>query len=218
MEALHNKGLICLLKKTKLFCTEVKFLEHLITTKGTEADPDKVKHILEWSQPQRAKDVCKFLRLLYYIIVYLLYLAEHTVVLSLFTSKDCNKVFLEWKPEHQQAFEAIKSIVTSCECLTSVNHNSGEQIYITTDTSDSRTRAVLSIGSLWKTVRPVVFESKQYNSVEHNYLVYEQELLAIVCVLQKQYIYLLRVHFHVYTNHCTLKYLDTQYDLSQRQV
>ena len=95
MQALYNKGLICLLKKTKLFCTEVKFLEHLITVKGTEADPDKVKHILEWPQPQRAKDVCKFLRLLCYIVIYLLHLAEHTTVLSLFTSKDCDKVFLE---------------------------------------------------------------------------------------------------------------------------
>ena len=86
------------------------------------------------------------------------------------------------------------------------------------NTSDSGTRAVLSVGSLQKTVRPVVFELKQYNSAECNYLVHKQELLAIVCTLQKQHIYLLRVHFYVYTDHCTLKYLDTQYDLSQRQA
>ena len=100
----------------------------------------------------------------------------------------------------------------------SVDHDSEEQIYITTNMSDSRTGAVLSVGSLWKTTKPIVFESKQYNSVEHNYPVHKQELLAIVCTLWKQYIYLLRVHFHVYTDYYTLKYLDTQCDLSQRQA
>ena len=50
--------------------------------------------------------------------------------------------------------------MTNCEYLMSVNHDSKEQIYVTTDTSNSRTRAVLSVGSLWKTVKPVVFELK----------------------------------------------------------
>ena len=63
-----------------------------------------------------------------------------------------------------------------------------------------------------------MFELKQYNSIEYNYLVYKQELLTIVCTLQKQCVYLLRVHFYVYTDHCTLKYLNTQCDLSQRQA
>ncbi|EJD03444.1 uncharacterized protein FOMMEDRAFT_85561, partial [Fomitiporia mediterranea MF3/22] len=126
IQALCNKGLICLQKKTKLFYTKVKFLRHLITIKGTEADLDK-----------RVKNICKFLRLLYYIVVYLLYLVEYTVVLSLFTSKDCNK-----------AFKVIKSIVTSRECLTTIDYNLSEQIYITTNVSDSRTRAVLSVRSL----------------------------------------------------------------------
>ena len=193
---------------------EVKFLRHLITVKGVEANPDKVKHILQWPQPWKAKDVCRFLGLLCYVASYLLHLAEHTAVLSPFTSKDCNKVFPEWKLEHQCAFEAIKSIVTSCECLTSVDHDSREQIYVTMDASNSGTGAVLSVGSLWKTAKPVAFKSKQCNGAEHNYPVHKWELLAIVCALQKWCVYLLGVHFHVYTDHHTLKYLNTQHDLS----
>ena len=81
---------------------------------------------------------------------------------------------------------------------------------MTTDASDSRTGTVLSVGPMWKTTKLVAFESTQYNSVEHNYPVYKQELLTIVQTLKKWQVYLLGVYFYVYTDYCTLKYLDTQ--------
>ena len=47
--------------------------------------------------------------------------------------------------EHQNTFEAIKQIMTSMDCLISINYNSGENIYVTTNTSLTKTGIVLSV-------------------------------------------------------------------------
>lgn len=47
MEALEKAGLYCLLKKTKLYCTEVTFLRHVISEREIEADPAKVARVME---------------------------------------------------------------------------------------------------------------------------------------------------------------------------
>ena len=106
----------------------------------------------------------------------------------------------------------------SWECLTSIDHDSSENIYVTTDASDRGTGAVLSIGQTWKLAQPVAFDSAQYNNAEKNYPVHEQKLLSIVQVLKKWHVYLLRVHFEVYTDYQTLKYIATQKDLSRWQA
>ena len=46
---------------------------------------------------------------------------------------------------HQNTFEAIKQIMTSMDCLISINYNSGENIYVTTNTSLTKTGIVLSV-------------------------------------------------------------------------
>jgi len=46
---------------------------------------------------------------------------------------------------HQNTFEAIKQIMTSMDCLTSINYNLGGNIYVTTNASLTETRIVLSV-------------------------------------------------------------------------
>lgn len=46
--------------------TRLEYLGHIIDSQGTRVDPDKVKVIQEWPQPQNVKDVQSFLRLANY--------------------------------------------------------------------------------------------------------------------------------------------------------
>lgn len=218
MEALRKEGLFCSNKKTQLFCSEVKFLGHIVSARGVEADPAKVARIMDWPRPRRTKDVRAFLGVVRYIAMYLPRLVIHTSVLTPLTKREYDKAFPIWTERHQAAFDGIKQIVVSRECLTTVDHDSGETIFVTTDASDQGTGAVLSVGHTWKEARPVAFESAQYNSAEKNYPVHERELLAIVRALKKWRVYLLGVHFEVYTDHKTLKFINTQRDLSRRQA
>jgi hypothetical protein len=136
------------------------------------------------------------------------------------TTKDCEKNFPAWCPAHQDAFDAIKALVVSRECLTVIDHTaSGDnRIFVTCDTSDLRTGAVLSWGPNWETARPVAFDSMQLKDAQKNYPVHEKEMLAIVRALKKWQSDLLGSQFIVYTDHWTPENFANQKDLSRRQA
>jgi len=64
--------------------------------------------------------------------------------------------FPKWSTAHQAAFNAIKGLVVSWECLMVIDHsNPGDnKIFVTTNTSDLRTGAVLSWGPSWELACP----------------------------------------------------------------
>ena len=218
MKALREAHLYCSPKKTNLFSNETIFLGHLITSDGIKADPSKVERITNWPRPRTTTNVRAFLGIVRYIANYLPELAEHTSILTPLTQKVYDQSFPEWRPEHETAFKKIKEIVLGNRCLTTINYDSGDTIFVTTDASDRRTGAVLSTGLSWETARPVAFESQQLNDAEKNYPTHEKELLAIVRALKKWRFHLLGTHFEVRTDHRTLEYFQTQKDLSRRQA
>ncbi|OJT03284.1 Transposon Tf2-1 polyprotein, partial [Trametes pubescens] len=220
LQALRDAHLYCSDKKTHLFLTEVDFLGHHISARGVEADPKKIEKILNWPRPRSVADVRAFLGLVRYVANFLPNLAEHTALLTPLTGKDAELEFPEWSPKHQSAFEAIKQLVCSRECLTVIDHqNLGDnRIFVSCDASDLRTGAMLSYGPSLETARPVAFESAQLRAAELNYPVHEKELLAIVRALKKWRVDLLGVPFTVFSDHRTLENFHTQKDLSRRQA
>jgi hypothetical protein len=77
--------------------------------------------------------------------MFLLALAEHTTVLNRLTTKEADKDFPEWNEEYQEAFNAIKGIVMSSDCLTVIDYESTDnEIFVTTDASNRRLGAVLA--------------------------------------------------------------------------
>ena len=220
LQALRDAKLFCSLKKTQLFCTEVLFLGHKVSNRGIEADPDKVARILDWPVPRSASETRSFLGLVRYIADHIPNLAEHTRVLNALTTKAAELSFPPWTTVHQDAFQAIKDLVTSPCCLTTIDHdNPGDnKIFLTCDASDYRTGAVLAWGPLWEEAKPVAFDSTPLRDAALNYPVHEKELLAIIRRLKKWRIELLGAPLHVYTDHCTLQNFATQRDLSRRQA
>ena len=215
LEALCKANLFCNGDKTTLFSTEISFLGHIISAAGIQADPRKIDHILDWPQPTTATNMRGFLGLTCYIAAFLPALAKHTSILTPLTTKECDREFPKWTPEHQKAFEAIKSLVTGMECLTVIDYeDTTKKLFVTTDASDRRTGAVLSFRETWETACPVAYESYQLNDAEKNYPVHEKELLAIVKALKKWHTSLLGVHFQVFTDHRTLEYFQSQKDMS----
>jgi hypothetical protein len=220
MEALRKAKLYVNEKKTKLFCYEVHFLGHKISQAGIEADDKKVVKILEWPVPKSSGDVRAFLGLVRYLNAFLPRLAFQSSILSRLTTKECDKKFPLWTNEHQEAFDRIKAIVVSRECLTVIDHSKLDtnKIFLTTDASDRATGAVLSFGPTWETARPVSFDSKTLKDAELNYATHEKELLAILHGIRKWKVDLLGSPFLVYTDHKTLLNFQTQKEMSRRQA
>ncbi|THG93879.1 hypothetical protein EW026_g7472 [Hermanssonia centrifuga] len=198
LECLRQHKLYCSPKKTDLFCISMNFLGHYVSADGIQADNAKVEKILDWPVPRSASEVRAFLGLVRYISNFLPALSCHTLVLNTLTTKEADKQFL-WTPAHFEAFEAIKTLVTSRECLTVIDHmNLGNnRVFVSCDASNLCTGAVLSYGETPETARP---------------------LLAIVCALRKWRVDLLGIPFTIFSDHRTLENFTEQKHLSRRQA
>ncbi|RXW17945.1 hypothetical protein EST38_g7906 [Candolleomyces aberdarensis] len=220
LDAVRAHKLFLNAKKSVFCCTELKFLGHVIGRDGIKPDGTKIDRVQKWPVPSLAKDVRRFLGLVRYLDPFLPQLAQHAEVLNQLTGKECDKLFPDWSPHHQRAFDSIRDLVLGAGCLTTINHNHpGENhIYVTCDASEIGTGAVLSFGPTWESARPVAFYSKPLQGAEAHYPTHEKEMLAIVWALRKWRSDLIGTPFFIYTDHRTLEYFDTQRDLSSRQL
>ena len=220
LNALKENKLYCNPKKTKLFGTEIQFLGHRISENGIEVDEEKTDRIQNWPVPISVKQVRGFLGLARYLASFLPKLADYTSVLDELTRKECEKDFPEWTPRHQAAFDNIKRLATSTECLTTIDLATmpTNKIFITTDASDYGSGAILTFGPSYGEARPVGYDSRSFKGAELNYPVHEKEMLAIVRALAKWRTDLLGHSFEVWTDHRTLEHFSSQRDLSRRQA
>ena len=216
LQALREADLYCSRKKSQLFTAELDFLGHHISARGIEPDQRKVEKIQNWLVLRCAKDICKFLGLVQYLASFLPRLAEHRCVLTKLTTKEVQKDWPGWDVAHQWAFQNIKDIVLSSECLMTIDHDNmdGWKIFVTCDASNRRTGACLSFGKTWEVARPVAWDSVQLSQAEKNYPTHEKEMLAIVRALKKFRPELLGTEFTVYTDHQTLECFQGQRKLS----
>lgn len=58
LDRLRAKGLKVKLEKCVFFCERVRYLGHVISVQGVEADPSKVEAIVQWPRP----GVCQLLQ------------------------------------------------------------------------------------------------------------------------------------------------------------
>ena len=141
MVALRKARLYCNPAKCHFYLKELDFLGHHIFIRGIELNSSKVERVLNWPKPASATDIHAVLGLVQYVSIFLPRLVNHTVILTPLTTKKSRKSFPPWTTEHQTAFDAIKVLVVSADCLTTIDHKSlGEnKIFVTCDASDWRT-------------------------------------------------------------------------------
>ncbi|SCV70640.1 BQ2448_3402 [Microbotryum intermedium] len=211
LEALRRTKLYCLPTKTNLATAECSFLGHVINRASVHADPRKVQRIHNWGLPDMVKELRGFLGLVQYLRKFIPGLAEHTAALTPLTHQDLTSITKLWTPNKIGHFEAIKSIVTSLDCLQPPDHSTdAAPFWVMTNASAQGIRGVFLQGHDWKTARPIAYWSRQYIQAERNYPTHEQELLAIVEALKEWRIDLLGGHFHILTNHSILEHFQTQ--------
>lgn len=218
--ALREHYLYALLKKTQLFALEIDFLGHHISAAGIEVDSKMVERVVNWPTPYSTNDVRAFLGLVRYLDKFLSLLTDYTHILTPLTTKEAEKSWPGWSEAHQTAFQAIKDLIVSRECLTVIDHNNmdNNHIFVHCNASGWRTGATLSYGLTRQTACPVAFDSMQLKGAELNYPVHEKELLAIIWVCKKWHVNLIGMPFTVYTDHRTLENFKRQKDLSRRQA
>ena len=159
---------------------------------------------MDWPIPKSATEVRSFLGLVRYLVDFLPTLVEYTGILTELTTNNAEKRFPAWIDYYQIAFYAIKSIIISRGCLTTIDLSKLPEykFFVMTDARDKRLGAVLSFRKLWSSAHSVVFDL----------------LLVIIQALKKWHMDLLGSPFFIYMDHKTLGNFNTQKDLLCRQA
>lgn len=220
----HLRAVLLKLRETKLFAklskcefasNSVEYLGHVVSARGISPEEAKIQAIREWPTPKNKTDVQAFLGLLNFYRKFLKGFATIAKPLTVLTGKEP----FVWESSQQTAFVELKKLVSTAPVLRMFDPSL--PITVSTDASGIGIGAVLEQTEIEKDVevtRPVAFYSRALNIHERRYVIRERELLSIVAAIRHWRAYLYGQVFTVHNDHESLKYLQTQDKLNDRQV
>ena len=156
---LRKHDFYCKLKKCEFEKSELKFLGHLVGAAGIRVDPDKVKAVLAWPQPDSLPKLRSFLGLATYFRKFILGFAAMVAPLHHLTKNDVPYI---WSSDCQIAFDAVKEALTSAPTLRMPDPELPYELIC--DASGHGVGAVLLQDG-----QPVAYESRAYKPPERNY-------------------------------------------------
>ncbi len=208
---LHQSGLTINMKKSKFCLKEIKFLRHIVSTKGITADPEKVQSIQSYPVPKNLKEVQRFLGLSGWYHRFVPGYSQIAEPLNDLKKRGCPFI---WSSECQQAFDQLKTCLTSHPVLNHPKQNLPFTVY--TDASEMGLGAVLAQKSGPDTEQVIAYASRTLTKSETNYSATEKECLAVVWALEKWQHYLEQKLFTVITDHSALQWVLTSQKTTNR--
>jgi len=157
---------------------QVEYLGHIVAADGVRMDPRKTAAVANWPVPRNVTELRKFLGLTNY---FRKFIERYSCLVAPLTSLTRKGAFLSpeaWTTDCQAAFEAVKKVVASDIVLRFPDYSLPFRVEVVTDASMYGTGAVLM-----QEGRPVAFTSRKVLAVEINYTTGEQELLAVLHVV-----------------------------------
>ena len=217
----HVRQVLELLRKHKLygkeskcefFKTQVEFLGHIVGREGVRMMEEKLKAVEEWPTPKSVDDIRSFLGTTGY---YRKFIQSYSRIASPLTHLLHKGTPWEWGTLQQQAFTQLKCSMMKRPVL--LLPNPTLPFVVTTDASGYAVGATLSQDQ-GAGLQPIAYLSHKMLEAETRYPVHEQELLAIVHACREWRHYLHGAPFIVKTDHNSLQYVQTQPNLSNRQI
>ena len=200
-ERLSAAGLKLKPKKCNLFRRQVQYLGHIVSDKGIQTDPDKIKAVADWSTPRTVKEVRSFLGLCSY---YRRFVPEFaTIARPLIKLTEKNQDF-EWTQEQEEAWDLLKTKLTTSPTLSYPDPDA--EFILDTDASDQGIGAVLS-QVIQGEERVIAYGSRVLTKQERRYCVTRRELLAVVHFVKTYRHYLVGKKFTLRTDHASLRWL-----------
>jgi len=216
LEVLAEHKLFLRPEKCEFHQKRIEYLGLVISENKVEMDPVKVARVHDWPTLENWTDVQAFIG---FVNFYHRFIRDFsTIARPLFDLTYSNKAW-NWDAKEQEAFECLKTAVTTTLVLMSPQDL--EPFRIEADSSDFASGAVLSQQlpgeEKW---HPVAFYSKSLSPVEWNYEIHDKEMLAIICALEEWRHFLkgARRPVEIWTDHKNLEYFMTAKKLNHRQA
>ena len=189
------------LEKCKFKHWEVDYLGLIISKDHVVMDPVKVQGVTDWPQPVKVKDIQSFIGFMNFYWRFICNFSEIAHHGLTHKSKDWS-----WGAAKQQAFNALKSAVTSTPMLAFPSKSS--PFHLECDASNFATGAVLSQQQEDGLFHLIGFMSKSFSDTEWNYQIHDKEMLAIMQALEEWRHFLKGSDqkFKIHTDHKNLSY------------
>ncbi|PIK58380.1 Retrovirus-related Pol polyprotein from transposon [Apostichopus japonicus] len=184
LERLRKANLKLSPQKCHLFQQSVSYLGYVVSGTGVSTDPEKLKAVREWPQPQKLTHVRSFLGLCGYYRRFVQGFAEIAAPLFKLTEK---KQKFDWNKDCEVAFRRLKAALTSAPILAYPDPRI--QFIVDTDACDFGVGAVLSQVQDGEE-RVISYFSKTMTKQEKRYCVTRKELLAVVKAVKQFHHYL----------------------------
>jgi len=139
------------LKKCEFWLEEVVFLGHVVCKEGIKVDPQKIRAIVDWPRPTNVTEVRSFLGLAGY---YRRFIKDFSKISSPLTNLLKKVVKFEWSSKCEEAFQELKSRLTSAPILTLPVE--GEEYIVYSDAPKNGLGCVLMQGN-----RVIAYASRQ---------------------------------------------------------
>ena len=217
---LHEHGLKLKPSKCEFFKGSVSYLGHVVSANGVETDPEKIKALSEWPVPHNVKTLRSFLGFTGY---YRRYVKDYARIVKplndLLIGHPTNKQAVaemkkkkkcspwQWGPAQQNAFETIKSKLSSPPILAYADFSKPFIVHI--DASRDGLGAVL-YQEQNGVERVIAYASRGLRNSERNYPAHKLEFLCLKwAVTDKFHDFLYGKHFEVSTDNNPLTYVLT---------
>lgn len=198
LSRLQENGLKIKREKCSFLAQRVKYLGYVIEEKGISTDNDKIKPILNMSEPQNVSELRSFLGMVNFYGKFIKNLSSVVAPLNELLKKSS---IWSWGKEEKRAFVAVKNELGSTCGL--AHYDAALPLVLTCDASGRGLGAVLAQPAASGGVadRPVAYASRALTAAEANYSQIHKEALAIIFAVQKFHHYLFGRHFHLRTDH-----------------
>ena len=210
-DRLRKANLTLKLSKCTFASQRVKYLGHILSTKGIFPDPDKVHIVQSWQPPKNPKQIRQFLGLTNYYRRFIPNYANIAKPMHNLTKKDQP---WEWSTKCQEAFEKLRDSLITPPCLAYPDMN--KPFILTTDASGWAISYILSQEDEEGVEHPISYAGRALRNAEVNYGITDKEGLAIVEGFQHFHTYLYGNVTTVITDHSALVYITNNTKLTGR--
>lgn len=211
---LKDEQLICKKKKCEFFKEEIKFLGFTISAEGIAMDNDKVSVVENWPKIETPKQAQRFLGLTNFYRRFVKGYSQIAIPLINFAAKK-----EAWSEKQDEAFEQLKTAMTTAPLLVSPKFEEGYKFQITTDACGTALGYVLEqLDPAGKVIGVIAYGSRKLQGAELRYPIRELEFMAIIVAIKTWKYYLGSRKFIIKTDHHSLIYLNRQEQLNSNRM
>lgn len=178
---------------------------------GVHVDRRKAFSIVQHPIPTTLSQLQGFLGLINYVAIHLPDLALIVAPLSAIMNRNDGRFSMS--PLCLAAFEKAKQLVDRTIALSPVVPSDPTPVWVVTDASVNGVGGYFGQGSHFTSMKPSAFFSKKFTSAQHNWSTHDQELLAVVALLDAHRDQLLGIPLHVVTDNQSLARLYSKPEL-----